>query len=65
MSGKSITVLDVVVGYQRRNIGPDGEPWSTWYLADDKPTPDNMKWDGVYSYEYRPLYAGDPLPRLT
>jgi len=51
------------VAYQRRNIGPDGKPWSTWLPANDKPTPENMAWDGVYSYEYRPLYAGAPLPR--
>lgn len=53
------------VAYQRRNIGPDGTPWSSWYPANDKPTPENMKWDGVYSYEYRPLHPGSPLPRPT
>jgi hypothetical protein len=49
------------VAWQRRNIGPDGTPWSSWYMADDEPTPENMKWDGYLSYEYRPLYAGNPM----
>jgi hypothetical protein len=51
------------VSYQRRNIGPNGTPFSAWYPADDKPTPENMKFDGYLSYEYRPLYAGPPLTR--
>ena len=45
-------------GWERRNIGPDGSPFSDWYWTDDKPTPENMKFDGYLSYEYRPLYAG-------
>lgn len=46
-----------VASWQRRNIGPDGRPWSTWYPANGKPTPENVAWDGTYSYEYRLLYA--------
>lgn len=51
-----------VQAWQRRNIGPDGSPFSNWYLTEDKPTPENMKFDGYLSYEYRPLYAGPALP---
>lgn len=54
-----------IVSYQRRNIGPDGTPWSGWYPTNDEPTPENMKFDGYLSYEYRPLYAGPPLPRSS
>lgn len=50
-------------GYERRNIGKDGKPWSDWYYTFETPTPELMAWDGVYSYEYRPLFAGSPLPR--
>lgn len=63
MPAETIAVPNIIVGWQRRNIGKDGAPWSAWYMADDTPTPENMKWDGYLSYEYRPLYAGDPLPR--
>lgn len=50
------------VAYQRRNIGPDGSPFSSWYLADDEPTKENMRFDGYLSYEYRPLYPGPAVP---
>jgi hypothetical protein len=50
------------VAWQRRNIGRDGTPWSSWCMADDLPTPENMKWDGYFTYQYRPLYPGDPIP---
>lgn len=52
------TVQPQPVAYQRRNIGPDGSPFSSWYLADDEPTKENMRFDGYLSYEYRPLFPG-------
>jgi hypothetical protein len=53
------------IGWQRRSIGRDGEPWSAWYMADaipagGEPTEKERAWDGVYSYEFRPIFAAPP-----
>jgi len=64
---KNINTTPVVGGeiqaWQCRSV-KNGEPWSSWRMANDDPTPENMKFDGVFSYEYRPLYAAPPASPL-
>jgi hypothetical protein len=43
------------VGWQRRAIGKDGNPWTIWYTISVPRRDGDTDWDGLYSYEFRPL----------